>query len=96
LLPHLWKVHFTTGIYAGGDNGPTFAADEYGRHPWERRYDDEKQREREWILHVRSREEWAKRRLGKARAIVDERIRGGNIEDKMMDDFLREQANLAS
>jgi len=36
LLPHLWKVGFTTGIFAGGaKGGATFAADEYGRHPWQ-------------------------------------------------------------
>ena len=94
LLPHLWKVSFTTGIFAGGDNGPTFAADEYGRHPWERRYDDERQRDREWVQHIRSREEWAKRRVGKSRAMTDERIGRHSVSDKMMDDFLREQGLL--
>ena len=94
LLPHLWKVSFTTGIFAGGDTGPTLAADEYGRHPWQRRYDDERQREREWVQHIRSREEWAKKRVGKSRAMTDERIGRHSVEEKMMDDFLRKQGLL--
>jgi hypothetical protein len=53
-------------------------------------------RDQEWIVHIRSREEWAKRRVGKARAVVDERMGGHNIEDKMMDDFLREQNALTT
>lgn len=93
LLPHLWKVGFHTGIFAGGRNGPMFAADEHGRHPWERGYDNGRQRDLEWEQHFRSRLEWAKARVGKSRARVDERIRG-DVGDAMMDDFLREQGLL--
>jgi hypothetical protein len=94
LLPHLWKVGFTGGIYAGGTNGPTFAADEYGRHPGQRRFQDKKQRDIEWFQHLRSREEWGKKRVGKSRAMTDERIGRHSVSDKMMDDFLREQGLL--
>jgi hypothetical protein len=95
LLPHLWKVGFHTGIFAGNDRGSTFAADEHGRHPWERGYDDKQLREREWALHIRSQKEWARRRSGKARALVDPRMRG-NVGDNLMDDFLREQSALTA
>jgi len=93
LLPHLWKVSFSGGIFAGGKNGPTFAADEYGRHPWQRRFQDKRQHDLEWLRHVRSQQEWAKKRVGKSRARVDGRLRG-DVGDKIMDDFLREQGLL--
>jgi hypothetical protein len=91
LLPHVWKVGFTGGIYAGSDRGPTFAADEHGRHPGQPGFQDKRQRDFEWVLYHRSREEWAIKRGGKSRAMVDQRIGRHNFEDKMMDDFLREQ-----
>ena len=94
-LPHLWKVGFTGEIYAGGANGPTFAADEYGRHPWQRLFQDKRQRGIEWFQHLRSREEWAKKGIGKSRAVTDERIGRHSVSDKMMDDFLREQGLLS-
>ena len=94
LLPHAWKVGFTTGIYAGNNSGSTFAADEHGRHPWQGGYDDKRQRDLEWSLHIRSREAWAKMRAGKPRAMVDQRIGGHNFEDKTMDDFLQQQSAL--
>jgi hypothetical protein len=94
LLPHVWKVGFTTGIYAGNDRGSTFAADEHGRHPWQRGYQNKKQRDQEWILHIRSREEWAKKRAGKPRAMVDDRVGRHNFQDKMMDEFLQEQSGV--
>jgi hypothetical protein len=95
LLPHLWKVPFHAGIVAGNDRGSTFAADEHGRHPWERGYEDKRLHDREWALHGRSRKEWAKRRSGKARAMVDPRMRG-NFGDELMDDFLRKQDALTA
>jgi hypothetical protein len=93
LLPYLWRVHFTTGIFAGSDNGPKFAADEHGRHPGHPLYDDEKLREREWVTFERAKREWARKRVGKSRAKVDERI-GRDVADEMMDDYLREQGLL--
>lgn len=96
LLPHLWKVGFTGGIYAGGANGPTFSADEYGRHPWQPGFQDKRQRDLEWFQHLRSREEWAKKRVGKSRGMTDERIGRHSVSDKIMDDFLREQGLLPS
>lgn len=94
LLPHLWKVGFTTGIFAGGGKGPTFAADEYGRHPWERRFQDKRQHDIEWFQYERSKQEWAKKRVGKSRAMNDERIGRHSVSDKLMDNFLREQGLL--
>ena len=91
LLPHVWKVGFTTGIFAGGAKGAHFAADEYGRHPWQRRFQDKRQHDIEWFQYERSKQEWAKKRVAKSRAMTDERIGRHNVDDKMMDDFLREQ-----
>jgi hypothetical protein len=94
LLPHVWKVGFTTGIFAGGLNGAHFAADEYGRHPWQRRFQDKRQHDIEWFKYERSKQEWAKRRVGKSRAMTDERIGRHSVDDEMMDDFLREHGLL--
>ncbi len=94
LLPHVWKVGFTTGVYAGGAKGAHFAADEYGRHPWQRRFQDRRQHDIEWFQYERSKQEWAKKRVGKSRAMTDERIGRHSVDDKMMDDFLREQGLL--
>jgi hypothetical protein len=93
LLPHLWKVQFTTGIFAGGGSGPPFAADEYGRHPGQAGYEDKRMREKEWTTRELARHEWAKKRLGKSRAKVDERL-GRDVGDSMMGDYLREQGLL--
>jgi len=94
LLPHLWKVSFSSGIFAGGDKGPTFAADEYGRHPGQRKFQNKRQRDIEWVQHGRSREAWAKKRVGKSCAMTDERVGRHGFEDEMMDDFLRERGLL--
>jgi hypothetical protein len=95
LLPHLWKVGFTTGIFAGGNKGgATFAADEYGRHPWQRRFQDKRQHDVEWFQYERSKQEWARKRVGKSRAMTDERIGRHSVSDKIMDDFLRGQGLL--
>jgi hypothetical protein len=93
LLPHLWKVRFSGGIFAGNDRGPTFAADEYGRHPWQGGFQNKRQHDLESESHERSKQEWAKKRIGKSRARLDERLRG-DIGDEIMDDFLRREGLL--
>ena len=80
----------------GGGRGPSFAADEYGRHPWQRRFQDKRQHDLEWFQYIRSKQEWAKKRVGKSRAMTDEQIGRHRVNDKMMDDFLREQQLLPS
>jgi len=91
LFPHLWKIHFTTGMMMGDKDGRTWAVDEYGRRPGNPKYEDRKLREKEWATHLRARQEWAKKRLGKSVANVD---RLGDVGDKMMQDYLRKDGLL--
>jgi hypothetical protein len=89
LLPNLWRIGFTTGIYAGGGNAPPFAMDEYGRRPWQRNYENPRQREKEWQTFDAGKREWAKKRIGKSRSRTDDRL--GRASDGMIDRFLREE-----
>jgi hypothetical protein len=91
LLPHLWKVPFTAEIIMGHDDGRVWAADEYGRHPGNPMFKNERQREKEWRIRRLAQREWAKKRMGKSRAQTDERLIGRGVDDKMVDDFLREE-----
>lgn len=90
LLPHLWRVNFTTGIMWGDGRGRGYAVDEYGRRPWDPAYEDREQRDREWATFELAKREWAKVRAGKARARTDERL-GRDVADSMLDDYLREE-----
>jgi hypothetical protein len=93
LLPHLWRVGFTTGIAWGDGRGRGYALDEYGRRPWDPAYEDLGQRDLEWQTFEHAKREWAVRRIGKSRAQTDERL-GRDVGDKMADDFLRKQGIL--
>lgn len=46
LLPNLWKVHFTTGIAMGTNDGRHISLDEYGHSPRYPSYQNEKRREK--------------------------------------------------
>jgi hypothetical protein len=92
LLPNPWKVPFTTGIMAGGD-GWAWAADEYGRHPGNPRYEDKKMRERDGMMRERAKQEWAKKRVGKSLAHID-KFWHDDIQDKIMNDYLRSEGLL--
>lgn len=94
LLPNLWRVHFTTGIMAGGGKSRPYAADEYGFKPWDMQYQDGARREQEWEAFEQAKRDWATRRIGKSRAKTDERL-GRDVADKMADNFLRKQGVLA-
>jgi hypothetical protein len=88
LLPHLWKVGFTSQIAMGGD-GWAWSMDEYGRHPGNPQYQDKGRHALDWVLHEASKREWAKKRIGKSAAMIDEMRRGGgNFEDKLVRKFL--------
>jgi hypothetical protein len=71
LLPHLWKIPFSGGIMAGGD-GWAWAADEYGRHPGNPQYQNKRMHEIDWIRHQLAEREWARKRVGKSVAHIDE------------------------
>jgi hypothetical protein len=79
LLPNLWRVHFTTGIMMGGGKARPFAMDEYGRKPWDREYQNPRQREREWETFEAGKREWARKRVGR------------DVSNEMMDEFLAEE-----
>jgi hypothetical protein len=94
LLPHLWRVPFTTELVLGWSDGSGGAWDEYGRRPWQHGYGSKQQREQEWETFQKAKKEWARRRIGKSRAQTDERLEGRCVADEMMDDFLRKEGLL--
>jgi hypothetical protein len=48
LMPDPRKISFTTGIFTGNDNGPTWAQDEYGRIPNDKDPNIKKKRDKEF------------------------------------------------
>lgn len=87
LLPHLYKVPFTSEILVGYNDGTSWAMDEYGRNPGNPKYRDKELHAKDWITHNRAKHEWAKRREGKSVAHID-RHQPDDIYDKMrMDDL---------
>jgi len=93
LFPHLWKVPFQREIVVGYRDGSSEAWDEYGRRPWQRGFKDEQQRDREWQTCELAKRVWARKRVGKSRAMVDERMEGGvkGVPDMMMDEYLSQE-----
>jgi hypothetical protein len=88
LLPHLWKVSFTSEIIMGGKDW-SWAMDEYGRHPGQRGFRNKRMREREWATRQVAQYEWAKKRVGKSFAQID-KFEHGDVHDKMMQEFLEQ------
>jgi len=94
LLPNLWKVSFTSEIVMGG-NGWSWAMDEYGRHPGNPQFKNKLQHDIDWVLRDVSKRAWAKKRIGKSLALVDEFRHGaGNVEDKIMRKYLEDEGLL--
>ena len=87
LLPHLWKVNFTTQMIVGYKDGSSWVMDEYGQQPGQLGYQDERRRDAEWVRHILARHEWAKRRRGKSTAQIHE-LRHGQVADKLMEEYL--------
>jgi hypothetical protein len=92
LLPNLYKIHFRTGIVAGGD-GFRFDRDEYGYSPRDANYQNKRRRKREHEAHDRTRHEWAKKRMGRSVAHIDDR-RDDEIHDQLMNEYLRQEGLL--
>jgi len=88
LLPHMYKVGFTSEIIVGWKDGRSWAMDEYGRHPTNPRYRDRDLHEIEWETHNRAKEQWAKRRVGRSVAHVDNTTREDEVGDSIMRDYL--------
>jgi hypothetical protein len=68
LRPNLYDVQFSGGIAMGYKDGSTFAADEYGRTPRHRDYQDETQRNREFARFQEAKLAWAVKREGRSLA----------------------------
>ena len=68
--------------------------DEYGRTPGNPMYEDPSQRRRDSVMFDRAQHEWAKKRAGKSRAEVDDRLARG-VGNAMMDNYLRREGLLA-
>jgi hypothetical protein len=90
LLPHLWKVKFSAGIAVGYAGGRSWAMDEYGRSSRHPEYEDKQLRDREWILHLKARKEWAMRRRGRSVAHVDKSDHD-EVGDQLMEEFLAKE-----
>jgi hypothetical protein len=92
LLPHLYKVPFHGEIMVGWQDGSVWAQDEYGRNPGNPNYKDPKLHEEEWIRHEQAKREWAKKRVGKSVAHVDNFTREDEVGDRIMADHLAKGA----
>ncbi len=90
LLPHLWKVSFTSEIMMGGE-GWAWGMDEYGRRAGHPNFRNKRMHERDWLTRQVAQREWAKKRAGKSFAQTD-RHEHGEVYDKMVEDFLRQEA----
>lgn len=77
----------------GYNDGSKWATDEYGYHPGEPGYQNEKLRDKEWETARLAKEEWAKKRLGRSVAHVDKFNHDG-VHDKIMGNYLRREGLL--
>jgi Protein of unknown function (DUF4238) len=89
LLPHLYKVHFTSAIRVGYKDGSAWAQDEYGRTPDHPNFEDKEQHRREWLTFQQAKKQWAKKRKGHALA----RVEGFGRENAVDDEMMREDAD---
>jgi hypothetical protein len=68
-----------------------WAADEYGYHPGDPNYDDQRRRTQEWNLHQQAQRAWARKRAGRSVAHVDEGALGNRAGDSLMQKYLASQ-----
>jgi hypothetical protein len=94
LFPHLWKVPFTAEIIMGFKGGGAWGMDEYGRQPSNPDYKDRERHDRDWSTFQKAKLEWAKRRVGKSLAHVDNYSREDQVGDDMMAEYLGQEGLL--
>lgn len=89
LLPNLWKVDFCTDMRVGYQDGTSWAADEYGRHPGNSKFGDHDRarRDREHVTREIAKHKWAKLRKGSSLSHTFE-SRHDAFEDRMMFEYL--------
>lgn len=92
LFPNLYHVNFSGGIAVGYKDGSSWAADEYGRTPRHRDYDDKAQREEEWTTFQKAKLDWAIKREGRSLARDHDDFARVN-EDIMREDLAKHLAN---
>jgi len=84
LLPHLYKVNFSSGIRVGYNDGSAWAMDEYGRTPGHPDFEDKVQHEKEWKTFHQAKKEWAKKRKSQSVAHVEKFGGHDEVGDRMM------------
>jgi hypothetical protein len=94
LLPNLWKVHFTTGIMMGMNDGRRIAIDEYGRDPRNPGYRDDRRRDQEHQTFEAGKREWAEKRLGKPLAQTLEIGHENAFYDRLVREYLQDEGLL--
>lgn len=90
LMPNPWRVPFGGETIWGYQDGSSWSVDAYGRNRYDPNYDDQRQRDREWISAQLAKYEWVKRRGYAPRSKTLDF--GDEIHDKMIDDVIAEQA----
>jgi len=66
LWPNPYKVTFSGGMVIGYNDGSSYATDEYGRRPFQKDYNDEKQRDREFRAAQETKLAWARKRQNRS------------------------------
>jgi Protein of unknown function (DUF4238) len=84
LLPHLYKVHFSSGIMVGYKNGSVWKQDEYGRTPGHPDFESREQHDREFKTFHQAKKEWAKKRRGRSVAHVERFGGEDEVGDRLM------------
>jgi len=86
LMPNPWRVGFMSEIRWGDKNGRSWSLDAYGRNPYNPKYRDRLQHDREWVSAQQAKWEWAKKRGTSPRSRTMEPR--DEIHDKIIDDYL--------
>jgi hypothetical protein len=91
LFPHLWKIPFTSEITMGFNDGSAWGMDEYGRMPGNPHYRDKSQHDKDWLSFQNAKREWARNRVGKAVAHVDNNMKEDLVGDSIMAKYLQKE-----
>ena len=89
LFPNPWKVGFTSEIMMGFNDGSAWGIDEYGRTPTHPNFKEQERHDRDWFSFQNAKLEWARKRVGKSLAHVDDTMREDSAGDSLMNDYLR-------
>jgi len=96
LFPNPWKVGFTSEIMMGFNDGSAWGIDEYGRTPTHPNFKEQERHDRDWSSFQNAKLEWARKRVGKSLAHVDDTMREDSAGDSLMNDYLRREGTDSS